>query len=58
MCRWTARAWPCKILSQMETVKAQHAEDEERFLKIQLVDQNNFMERLSFLQVRLSDRQV
>lgn len=52
MCRWTARAWPCKILSQTETVRAQHAEDEERFLKIQLVDQNNFMERLSFLQVK------
>ncbi|KAI7795154.1 dynein axonemal heavy chain 1 [Triplophysa rosa] len=49
--KWTARAWPCKILSQMETVRTQNVEDEERFLKIQLVDQNNFMERLSFLQM-------
>lgn len=48
-------AWPCKILNQMETVKAQHFEDEERFHKIQDVDQNNFLERLSFLQVRLTD---
>ncbi|KAK7127569.1 hypothetical protein R3I93_020220 [Phoxinus phoxinus] len=48
--KWTAMAWPCKILSQMETVKAQHFEDEERFNKIQDVDQNNFLERLSFLQ--------
>lgn len=55
MFRWTARAWPCKILNQMETVRTQTAEDEERFLKIQLVDQNNFMERLNILQVRLND---
>lgn len=48
-------AWPCKILNQMETVKAQHVEDEERFLKIQDIDQNNLLERLSFLQVRLTD---
>ncbi|XP_065097060.1 dynein axonemal heavy chain 1 [Paramisgurnus dabryanus] len=48
--KWTAMAWPCKILSQMETVRVQHAEEEERFQKIQLADQNIFMERLSFLQ--------
>jgi len=42
-------------MNQMETVKAQHLEDEERFHKIQDVDQNNFRERLSFLQVRLTD---
>ncbi|XP_051768758.1 dynein axonemal heavy chain 1 [Ctenopharyngodon idella] len=48
--KWTAMAWPRKVLNQMETVKAQHVEDEERFLKIQDIDQNNLLERLSFLQ--------
>lgn len=35
----------------MEAVAARHDEDEERFHKIQLVDQNNFQERLDSLQV-------
>ncbi|XP_067287631.1 dynein axonemal heavy chain 1 isoform X1 [Pseudorasbora parva] len=48
--KWTAMAWPYKILNQMEAVKAQLVEDEERFHKIQDADQNNFLERLSFLQ--------
>lgn len=46
-------AWPWMILNQMERVKAQHAEDEERFLKIQLVDQNSFLDLLNVLQVRI-----
>ena len=49
-------AWPHKILTQMENVQMQHVEDEERFHKIQLVDQNNFQERLESLQVRASPR--
>ncbi|XP_051532039.1 dynein axonemal heavy chain 1 [Myxocyprinus asiaticus] len=49
--KWTAMFFPWKIMSQMETVRAQHSEDEERFYKIQLVDQNNFLERLSELQM-------
>lgn len=44
-------AWPWMILNQVERVKAQHAEDEERFLKIQLVDQNSFLDLLNVLQV-------
>lgn len=47
-------ARPCMILKQMERVKALHAEDEECFLKIQLVDQNSFLDLLNFLQVRLT----
>ncbi len=39
------------ILNQVEKVKTQHAEDEERFLKIQLVDQNSFLDLLNVLQV-------
>ncbi|TRY59872.1 hypothetical protein DNTS_035283 [Danionella cerebrum] len=49
--KWSAMAWPHKILCQMETLQAQQVEDEERFLKIQIADQNNFLERLSFLQM-------
>lgn len=44
-------AWPHKILSQIENVRIQHEEDEERFQKIQLVDQSNFQERLDSLEV-------
>jgi len=56
MSRWTAIAWPQKILSQMEATAAQHVEDEQSFHKVQLVDQNNFQERLESLQVGLAGR--
>ncbi|XP_035245196.1 dynein heavy chain 1, axonemal isoform X1 [Anguilla anguilla] len=49
--KWTAVGWPYKVLTQMEAVKIQHEEDEERFHKIQQVDQNNFQERLDSLQM-------
>ncbi|XP_028841933.1 dynein heavy chain 1, axonemal isoform X2 [Denticeps clupeoides] len=49
--KWKARAWPCKIMTQMESVKSQHAQDKECFQKIQLVDQNTFQERLDSLQM-------
>ncbi|KTF88877.1 hypothetical protein cypCar_00027703 [Cyprinus carpio] len=52
--KWTAMAWPWMILNQMERVKAQHAEDEERFLKIQLVDQNSFLDLLNVLQMTVA----
>ncbi|RXN34314.1 dynein heavy chain axonemal [Labeo rohita] len=52
--KWTAMAWPCMILNQMEKVKTQHVEDEERFLKVQLVDQNSFMDLLNFLQMTVA----
>ncbi|KAM6980842.1 dynein axonemal heavy chain 1 [Aplochiton taeniatus] len=49
--KWTAMAWPHKIVMQIETVATQHLEDEERFHKIQLLDQNHFQERLDSLQM-------
>lgn len=51
LCRWTAIRWPQKIISQMEAAAAQHLEDEERFTKIQLADQNNFEDHLDSLKV-------
>ena len=50
--RWNAIGWPSKIESQMETTYAQLEEDQERFQKIQVTDQNNFQDRLDTLQVR------
>lgn len=49
--RWAASYWPLKIANQTEMIQQQHLEDEEKFHKIQLMDQNNFMERLDGLQV-------
>ncbi|KAJ7998998.1 hypothetical protein DPEC_G00210820 [Dallia pectoralis] len=49
--KWTAMAWPHRIRTQMETASAQNVEDQEGFYKIQLVDQNNFHERLDSLQM-------
>lgn len=48
-------AWPHKILSQIENVRQQHEEDEERFKKIQMVDESNFQERLDSLEVSASN---
>lgn len=49
--RCTAIKWPQRIISQMEAVAVQYVEDEERFQKTQLVDQNNFEDHLDSLQV-------
>ncbi|KAI3369512.1 hypothetical protein L3Q82_007723 [Scortum barcoo] len=49
--KWRAIGWPQKIVSQMEAVALEHVEDEERFHKIQLVDQNNFEDHLDSLQM-------
>lgn len=51
--RWAASNWPSKILGQIEMVQQQHTEDEEKFHKIQIMDQNNFQEKLEGLQVGL-----
>lgn len=51
--RWAASSWPSKILGQIEMVRQQHIEDEEKFHKIQIMDQNNFQEKLEGLQVGL-----
>ncbi|XP_066555780.1 dynein axonemal heavy chain 1 [Amia ocellicauda] len=49
--KWAAVAWPHKVLDQLESTAAQHEQDEQRFHQIQLVDQNNFQERLDTLQM-------
>ncbi|AWP03287.1 putative dynein heavy chain 1 axonemal [Scophthalmus maximus] len=49
--KWTAIGWPQKIISQIEATAVQHVEDEERFRKIQLVNQNSFEETLDSLQM-------
>ncbi|XP_004676628.1 PREDICTED: dynein heavy chain 1, axonemal [Condylura cristata] len=49
--KWAASNWPSKILGQLEIVQQQHIEDEEKFRKIQLMDQNNFQEKLEGLQL-------
>ncbi|XP_022353638.1 dynein heavy chain 1, axonemal [Enhydra lutris kenyoni] len=49
--KWAASNWPSKILGQIEMVRQQHTEDEEKFHKIQIMDQNNFQEKLEGLQL-------
>uniref|UniRef100_A0A8C0W387 Dynein axonemal heavy chain 1 n=1 Tax=Castor canadensis TaxID=51338 RepID=A0A8C0W387_CASCN len=49
--KWAASNWPSKILGQIEMVRQQHIEDEEKFRKIQIMDQNNFQEKLEGLQL-------
>ncbi|XP_032177365.1 dynein heavy chain 1, axonemal isoform X1 [Mustela erminea] len=49
--KWAASNWPSKILGQIEMVQQQHTEDEEKFHKIQIMDQNNFQEKLEGLQL-------
>ncbi|XP_073667291.1 dynein axonemal heavy chain 1 [Tursiops truncatus] len=49
--KWAASNWPAKILGQIEMVRQQHMEDEEKFRKIHIMDQNNFQEKLEGLQL-------
>lgn len=49
--RWSAISWPHKIELQMEQTYTSLEEDQERFNKIQLTDQNNFQDKLDSLQV-------
>ncbi|XP_004864511.1 dynein heavy chain 1, axonemal isoform X4 [Heterocephalus glaber] len=49
--KWAASFWPSKILRQIEIMQHQHTEDEEKFRKIQIMDQNNFQEKLEGLQL-------
>ncbi|XP_041081390.1 dynein heavy chain 1, axonemal [Polyodon spathula] len=49
--KWTAVGWPGKIDKQIESIQLQHEEDEERFNKIQAVDQSNFNEKLETMQM-------
>ncbi|KAM4652007.1 dynein axonemal heavy chain 1 [Discoglossus pictus] len=49
--KWAVISWPHKITTLIETIHEQQVEDEERFRKIQIMDQNNFLERLDSLQI-------
>uniref|UniRef100_A0A8C5QQJ6 Dynein axonemal heavy chain 1 n=1 Tax=Leptobrachium leishanense TaxID=445787 RepID=A0A8C5QQJ6_9ANUR len=49
--KWAAIAWPSKITKLTDTIREQHSEDEEKFRKIQVMDQNNFLERLDSLEM-------
>ncbi|MEE6527642.1 hypothetical protein FKM82_029170, partial [Ascaphus truei] len=49
--KWAAIYWPHKITTLIDSIREQHLEDEERFRKIQAMDQNNFLERLDGLQM-------
>ncbi|XP_036594745.1 dynein heavy chain 1, axonemal [Trichosurus vulpecula] len=49
--KWAASNWPHKILGQIDLIREIHQEDEEKFHKIQLMDQNNFLEKLDSLQL-------
>ncbi|XP_060621830.2 dynein axonemal heavy chain 1 [Anolis sagrei] len=52
--KWAASGWPFKLTSQIEQIRQQHIEDEDRFRKIQLMDQTNFLERLDGLQLAVA----
>ncbi|XP_054832932.1 dynein axonemal heavy chain 1 [Eublepharis macularius] len=52
--KWAASSWPSKITTQIELIRQQHVEDEERFRKIQFMDQTNFQERLDGLQLAVA----
>ncbi|XP_030840434.1 dynein heavy chain 1, axonemal isoform X1 [Strongylocentrotus purpuratus] len=49
--KWNARGWPHKIAEQMDNTYVQLDEDQERFEKIQVTDQNTFQDRLDGLQM-------
>ncbi|NXE09964.1 DYH1 protein, partial [Lophotis ruficrista] len=49
--KWTASYWPLKITMQAESVRLQHLEDEDKFRKIQVVDQNGFQDKLEDMQL-------
>lgn len=52
--RWRAIEWPQKIIRQIEEVTAHLVEEEERFQKIQIADQDIFEQRIEAAEVRLA----
>ncbi|NXX05401.1 DYH1 protein, partial [Larus smithsonianus] len=48
---WTASYWPLKITMQAESIRLQHLEDEDKFRKIQLMDQNGFQDKLEEMEL-------
>lgn len=49
--RWSILAWPHKLERQVEATQAQYLEDEERFKKLQVLDQTSFADRIDSLTV-------
>nr|XP_019941835.1 PREDICTED: dynein heavy chain 1, axonemal [Paralichthys olivaceus] len=52
--KWAAIKGPQKIITQMEAAAAHYLEDEERFRKIQQVNQNSFEEQVESLQMLIA----
>ncbi|XP_061731227.1 dynein axonemal heavy chain 1 [Nerophis ophidion] len=52
--KWKAIEWPQRILRQMEDITSHLVEEEERFQKIQITDQDVFEQRLGSLQMMVS----
>lgn len=50
-CRWTASYWPVKMSMDSEAIRLQHIEDEERFRKMQILDQKAFQDKMDEMQV-------
>ncbi|NXN51379.1 DYH1 protein, partial [Rynchops niger] len=48
---WTASYWPLKITMQAESIRLQHLEDEDKFRKIQVMDQNGFQDKLEEMEL-------
>ncbi|XP_010013568.1 PREDICTED: dynein heavy chain 1, axonemal-like, partial [Nestor notabilis] len=49
--KWTASYWPLKITRQAECVRHQHQEDEDRFRKNHVIDQNSFQDKLEEMEL-------
>ncbi|KAM6325251.1 LOW QUALITY PROTEIN: dynein axonemal heavy chain 1 [Podargus strigoides] len=49
--KWAASYWPLKLTLQTEAVRLQHLEDEDKFRKIQVIDQNGFQDKLEDVQL-------
>ncbi|NWT16478.1 DYH1 protein, partial [Vireo altiloquus] len=49
--KWTASYWPVKMSMDSEAIRLQHIEDEERFRKMQIVDQKAFQDETDEMQL-------
>ncbi|NWU63519.1 DYH1 protein, partial [Pterocles burchelli] len=49
--KWAASYWPLKIAIQTEAIQLQHLEDEDKFRKIQVIDQKGFQDKLEDMQL-------
>ncbi|NXM42418.1 DYH1 protein, partial [Gymnorhina tibicen] len=49
--KWTARYWPVKMSMDSEAIRLQHIEDEERFRKMQILDQKAFQDKMEEMQL-------